>query len=169
MVPKGLDQKAAFALGNYLCECLFIHRDAEREPPDNRREEIRRAIASLGSGDPQTHVCVVPVRMSEAWLLFDEPAIRRASGNPNGKVGLQLPRPAALEDVADPKRLLYELLTMASELTGRRRKAFDPKVQARRVAESIDDFSRLRELAAFQALESDIQQIVREKRWDATG
>jgi len=101
--------------------------------------------------------------------LFDEPAIRRAAGNPNGTVPLEIPLAAAVESLPNPKQLLYDLLTTGSELSGRRRKTFDSRASSRRVAELIDDFARLRELAAFQALESEIQQIVREKRWDATG
>ncbi len=169
MVSKGLHQKIAFALENYPCECLFIHRDAEKEPADNRRDEIRNAIESLGAKKPAAHLCVVPIRMSEAWLLIDEPAIRRAAGNPNGRIRLEMPRRSAIEGLPDPKRLLHELLVTASELNGRRRKSFESKTNPHLVARFIDDFSRLRELAAFQALESDIQQIVREKRWNATG
>jgi hypothetical protein len=36
-------------------------------------------------------VCVVPVRMMEAWLLIDEMAIRRVAGNPNGRIPIELP------------------------------------------------------------------------------
>src|SRR4051794_15078621 len=84
-VPKRLEKKIAFALEAYHCECLFIHRDAEGDLPDCRRQEIQNAIDSLGAKMRIAHVCVVPIRMTEAWLLIDESAIRRASGNPNGK------------------------------------------------------------------------------------
>ena len=166
VVPKGLDRKIAFALANYPCECLFVHRDAEKEPPDNRREEVRQALDNLAGAQPEAYICVVPVRMSEAWLLLEERAIRLASGNPNGKVPLDVPRRSDVESLPDPKAKLYELLTTASELTGRRRKAFDPKSQARRVADLIDDFSQLRGLPAFQALEEDVERLIRDKGWD---
>jgi len=45
----------------------------------NRVREIREAVT-------HPHVALVPVRMTEAWFLHDEEAIRRASGNPNGRV-----------------------------------------------------------------------------------
>jgi hypothetical protein len=40
---------------------------------------------------PVRHIPVVPVRMTEAWLLADEFAIRSAPGNPNGTQSLDLP------------------------------------------------------------------------------
>src|SRR5690606_18674132 len=70
----------------YPCDVLVVHRDAERDPVDLRLAEIERARSSArieGSLVP-----VVPVRMTEAWLLFDESAIRRAADNPNGTVDL---------------------------------------------------------------------------------
>jgi hypothetical protein len=142
-VPKRLEKKIAFALEAYPCDFLFIHRDAEGDPPDWRRREIQKAIESLGAKMHVTHVCVVPIRMTEAWLLFDKAAIRFVSGNPNGKVQLSIPPLSNLEDKPDPKRLLHELLIAASEFSGRRRKSFDPKARGRLVARSLDDFSPL--------------------------
>jgi hypothetical protein len=105
--------------------------------------------------------------MTEAWLLFDIAAIRFASGNPNGTVQLSIPPLSNLEQKPDPKRLLHELLITASEFSGRRRKSFDPKTKVHLVARSLDDFSPLRQLSAFRALESDVQRIVKEKGWNS--
>lgn len=69
------------AMRLYPCDVLFVHRDAEREPPASRLGEIDRAMTEVGFRDV---VSVVPVRMTEAWLLFEEAAIRRAADNPNG-------------------------------------------------------------------------------------
>jgi hypothetical protein len=90
-VPKRLQKKTEFALEAYPCDLLFIHRDAEGEPPDHRRHEIHKAVESLGARMRVAHACIVPVRMTEAWLLFDKNAIRFASGNPNGQMQLDLP------------------------------------------------------------------------------
>jgi hypothetical protein len=166
--PRRLEKKIAFAHEAYPCECMFIHRDSEGDPADWRRREIQKAIESLGAKMGVTHVCVVPIRMTEAWLLFDIAAIRFAAGNPNGKVELNLPPLTSIEQKPDPKRLLHELLTAASEFSGRRRKSFDPKSRTRLVARSLDDFSPLRQLSAFRALERDVEQIVKEKRWNAS-
>ena len=164
---KGLAAKIAFALKSFPCECLFVHRDAEGDPPDSRRDEVGRAIETLGSMRPATHICVVPVRMSEAWLLIEEQAIRRAAGNPNGTVALEMPRPHAIEKLVDPKGHLHSLLATASDLPKRRRRAFERDI-CLQVARSIDDFSGLRQLAAFQVLENNVQAVVRARGWDAT-
>jgi hypothetical protein len=162
-VPRGLEKKIEFALEAYPCDFLFIHRDAERDPPERRRKEIQDAVESLGARMPVPHVCIIPIRMTEAWLLFDEDAIRFASGNPNGKVRLDLPPLSSVENKPDPKRLLHDYLIAASELSGRRRKSFDPKTKVHLVARSLDDFSPLRQLLAFRALESEVRRVVIEK------
>lgn len=147
------------ALQDYPCDVLFIHRDAEREPREKRLEEIRQAVTAAGV---PAFVPVVPVRMAEAWLLVDERAIRRAAGNPNGAAPLSLPRPAKLEDVPDPKKLLRECLIQASEKTGRRLQQFERDLaeRAERVAELIADFSLLRQLPAFRLFETDTREVL---------
>jgi hypothetical protein len=154
-----LRERLVRALKDYPCDVLFIHRDAERETRERRLDEIRRAVSAAGA---PTFVPVVPVRMTEAWLLIDKSAIRRAAGNPNGGAHLPLPQPARLENVADPKRLLRECLIRASEKTGRRLQQFERDLpeRAQRVAELIDDFSPLRQLPAFQAFENDTREVL---------
>jgi hypothetical protein len=94
--------------------------------------------------------------MQEAWLLFNENALRRAAGCPNGSAPLALPPFARIEQEPDPKAILHHLLRAASGLSGRRAKQFRPQVHAHRLAELIDDFSPLRKLPAFQALEEEL-------------
>lgn len=84
---------------------LFVHRDAEAQDPELRRQEIPDADRTL--------VRVVPVRMTEAWLLFDADAIRRAAGNPSSAASLELPQWKRVEALPDPKSLLHELLLSA--------------------------------------------------------
>ncbi len=163
--PRGLANRIRFALEAYPCDALFVHRDAERDPPESRHEEIRAALDTLSHLMTTPRIHVVPVRMTEAWLLIDEMAIRRASDNPNGKVRLDLPQISRLEDQPDPKHLLHELLKTASEKQGRRLRAFDPRHSMRRIAQLIEDFSPLRKLSAFRRLESDVQYLVAEKGW----
>jgi len=94
-----------------------VHRDAEGETLERRVIEIKGVVADL----PDPLVPVVPVRMQEAWLLIDEPALRCAAGNPNGVINLDMPAIDRLEGIPNPKQVLHELLLDASELTGRRR------------------------------------------------
>lgn len=127
------------------------------------------ALASHGANHAYSpHICVVPVRMQEAWLLLDEAAIRRASGNPNGKMVLTLPDPHEVECIADPKTTLHELLARASGFHGRRKKKFRPRVHARLVAERMRDFSCLRALPAFQCLETDVKRLITGLHLDAS-
>ena len=78
---------------------------------------------------------------------------------------LPLPRLRDVEDIADPKDLLSSILREATGLGARRRRTAPISSYTRRVSELIDDFSPLRELSAFQALETDIIQIIHERRW----
>jgi len=149
--PKPLRDRIVRALDLYPCDLLFIHRDAEGEALDRRVAEIRTAVAEL----PDLLVPVVPVRMQEAWLLIDEPALRHAAGNPNGVVSLDMPAIDRLEEIPNPKQVLHDLLLEASELTGRRRKKLNPGLLAMRLGELIEDFSPLRLLTAFQHTETE--------------
>jgi hypothetical protein len=148
---RSLAERVRRALDCYPCDVLFVHRDAEARPREERLAEIRTALDGNTCG-----VCVVPVRMQEAWLLFDEAALREAAGNPRGQVRLDLPKLAAVERLADPKKLLYDLLRQASERYGRRLRKFQPDVATHRLAQIIEDYSPLRQLPAFQAFEDDL-------------
>lgn len=152
--PRSLGERIAVALDLYPCELLFVHRDAERMERAQRVDEIRAALSAVHSAPPV--VCVVPVRMQEAWLLFDEVALRRAAGCPNGKMPLALPSLERVEQESNPKAILHALLRQASGLQGRRAKQIRPHVQVHRLAEIMDDFSPLRALPAFRALEEEL-------------
>ncbi len=149
------------------CEVLFVHRDAENQAPDQRYEEIAQAVELAGaSGFDLPYVCVVPIRMQEAWLLLDERAIRCAAGNPNGKMQLALPPPDRLERVPDPKDVLAEVLRNASGLRGRRLKKFRIPNACKLITGNMVDFDCLRVLGAFQRLESDIVALAEELQID---
>ena len=95
------------AIDLYPCDILFVHRDSEGQSRDIRCQEISDAVAGLAT---IRHVPVIPVRMTEAWLLFDESAIRRAAGNPNGRQDLHLRPVRELERLADPKKTLHDAI-----------------------------------------------------------
>lgn len=160
---KGLRDRILAALDYFPCDLLFVHRDGEREPRESRLAEIRAAVEGLERCPPV--VSVVPVRMMEAWFLLDEDAIRAASGNPRGRVPLELPHPAGIERARDPKADLHEALRRASELRGRRATSFDPHAAVHRVAQLTRDFAPLRALSAFVALERELSQILQQRGW----
>jgi hypothetical protein len=100
-------------------DVIVVHRDADTAGVTARNAEIEAAVHQVDSRAQV--VPIVPVRMTEAWLLLDEPAIRHVAGNPNGRTPLPLPKPKEVERLADPKALLAECILTAASVTGRRR------------------------------------------------
>ena len=155
--PRTLADKITGSLELFPCHLLFIHRDAENQDPQLRYDEIAAAMGAMTEQELVIpHVCVVPVRMMESWLLLDEQAIRLAAGNPNGRTQLDLPSPRRIEQSPDCKNLLHMLLATASGLHGRRLKKFSAEGCARQVTQSTRSFEMLRLLPAFQRLETDV-------------
>ncbi len=161
--PRSLPERIKASLRLYPCDILLVHRDAEREPRSNRITEIESAMARVEAHPPL--VCVVPVRMTDAWLLHDEAAIRMAAGNPNGTAELPtLPQVGEAESLADPKHILSEALLEATGHLGQRRQRArrDFGRMRRRLAELIDDYAPLRQLPAFATFEEDLLSVLRQ-------
>lgn len=140
--------------------CIFVHRDAEGQDPQWRREEVAEGCVKAGHGGPV--VPVVPVRMTEAWLLLDEQAIRRVAGKPSGTNDLDLPRLKEVESLADPKtRLRQVLVTAASPNRARQRKAFTKRFgeHRRQLLELLDIDGDVTRLDAWKQLKTDIQTL----------
>ncbi len=158
---KGLLGRIESGLRQFPCDLLFVHRDAERQDPELRYQEIEDKTVDA-EGLP-AYVPVVPVRMTEAWLLFDERAIRKAADNPNGVSDLAVPAIKRLENVPDPKARLRDCLLRASELKGRRRDQFKRRITKRmyRVSALVQDYTPLRQLKAFQRFEEDAYRVLR--------
>lgn len=163
--PCGLVNRLRAAAELYPCDLLLVHRDCEAAAVVARQKEIIEAATNAfnNNGAHPPVVCIVPKRMTEAWLLISETVIRRASGNPSGTSALAIPRIRDLESLPDPKETLFSLLRTASNLQGRRLNALNVHTLVHRVAELIDDYSPLRQLSAFidfeRQLASALQQI----------
>ena len=164
--PK-LADKIYWGLQSFPCDILFVHRDAENGVPMDRKREVQAALGQVGKFEiiPPA-IVVVPIRMTEAWLLFNESAIREAAGNPSGSIPLTLPSLSQLESLPDPKSTLYELLKLASELPPRRLRKFPVGQNIHRLADLLDEFSALRQLTAFCGLESEVRSLVDEHGWN---
>ena len=150
--------KTAFDL--YPCDVLFVHRDAEGQAPELRRSEIADALRRSNI----RHIPVIPIRMTEAWLLADEKATRSAAGNPNGTEDLNLPDVRRLESLPDPKKVLHEALTTASGLNAKRRSRLSVGRRVQLIPNYIDDYSRLHVLSAFRLLQEDIRALIASRR-----
>lgn len=157
-MSAGLQPRIVRALELHPADILFVHRDADRRPHAERRNEVLQA--SNPASVRNVVVPVIPVRTTEAWLLVDATAIRRAANNPRGTTMLEIPRPSRLEQAADPKQILYTALRGASELSGRRLQKFDEALAAVRVSNYIPDFGVLRQLPAFREFEIDLRSVL---------
>ena len=164
--PKELSDRIGTAIELYPCDVLFVHRDAEGDSKkaEERFGEIKSAAAPFDASAPPI-VPVVPIRMQEAWLLFDVDAIRRAAGNPTGGKPLDIPSLSETERRADPKKLLHEILRIASDTSGRKRRNFRVRRAVHRVGDLIKDFSPLRQLTAFKRLEDDLKHVLVDNDW----
>lgn len=151
--PKELSERICASINWYPCDILFVHRDAENQSREKRIAEINAAVQSIKNQSCYI-VRVVPIRMTEAWLLIDEMAIRRGAGNPCGKSPLNLPRIKKIESLSDPKATLQDLIKEASKISPRRQKL----VSNHRIAELIDDFRPLEQLSAFNSLKQEVIQ-----------
>ncbi|MDP2094352.1 MAG: hypothetical protein Q8K50_10760 [Hydrogenophaga sp.] len=153
---KGLRARIDSALELFPCDFLFVHRDAEGIDATLRQQEIE-----TNWPDPQQTtvlICVVPVRMTEAWLIANQEPIRSAVGNPNGTESLGLPAIKDIESSPDPKEILFVALKAASGLSASRKRRFNPHQYRHRVSELTDDLEPLRKLSSFRHLETQVQK-----------
>ncbi|MBG8556199.1 hypothetical protein [Hymenobacter guriensis] len=144
-------------------DVLFVHRDAEKEPLVVRQQQIDEWVATSFIAPPD-YVKVIPVRMTEAWLLTDEAAIREAAGNPNGTMPLHLPASSRLEALPDPKEVLLAALRIATGNTVRRRRSFNERQAVHLVADFTRDngFQALRVLESFRMLETEVNHFIQQ-------
>lgn len=161
--PRTLSERIMASLETYPSDILFVHRDAEKGTYDVRKNEIEDAWTRTTTTTEelgQLRIAVIPIRMSEAWLLINPDAIKAAAGNPNGKAKLGLPKTSQLEKLPNPKKFLYSIIEKASELKGKRLSKLNTPQAVHLVAEYTEDFSPLRQLPAFQKLEADIKNVL---------
>lgn len=143
----------------YPFDILLYHRDAENQAKDILEQRKREVFLPLGY-TAKPIVCVIPIKMTETWLLINEDAIKKAAGNRNYRGHLQLPPVRNLEKETNPKKLLHTLLKESCGLNGRRLDKFNVHKAVHRVAENIQDFSPLRSLSAFRKFEEDLKEAV---------
>ena len=144
-------------------DLLFVHRDADNAGAEARYREIEAAVRSAAQ-DGTSWIGVVPVRMTEAWLLLDEAAIRDVVGKPGGRSRLDLPAPGRAERVADPKERLRDALLTASGNRGRRRRNFDrefPRLR-RRLLQDLPIGGELERLESWSRFRDDTIRALRD-------
>ncbi len=156
---RTLPAKLLAAKEFFTADVYFIHRDAEKDATWQKRgaeidQAVQRALPAA------QYVRVVPVQMTETWLLHNEAAIRETAENPSGREPVRLPAVKRLESWPEAKLYLLSVLREASGLTGRRLRKFEANERRRlhRLADLQQEkgFAVLRALPAFQALEKEI-------------
>jgi hypothetical protein len=141
-------------------DVVVFHRDVDNTDHAKRRAEMEEALTAAESNG--VLVPVIPLRMTEAWLLLDEQAIRTAAGNPNGHVRLNLPTVREVERLADPKRVLRDAIMAAADVTGRRRERLAARFSSsrRQLLERLDPSGPVTELRSWQSLIADVDAAV---------
>ncbi len=151
-----LTKKVLSVAENYALDILFIHRDSENESWDKRYQEIKAATPQSLEGKV---IAVIPIKMTEAWLLTDAKVICNAVGNPNSTINLALPTARKLETCA-AKTVLLAALTDASGFGTQRRRKFRPEQFRHRVAELTVDLTLLRKIPSFQRFENTVKGLL---------
>ena len=134
---------------------LFIHADADaRDPQAAMAERVQPAIDRLARdlGTSRKAVAVVPIRMTEAWLLADIDAFRSVLGTTLDAGALGLNVAHGVERMTDPKARFRRAIAAAR-----------PRVRAgqlasyrARLGEAVS-LEQLRRLTAFRTLEHDFR------------
>ena len=155
-LADGLKSRIESALELFPCDFLFVHRDDEGVGLSVRQREIEKSWPI--NQQTTALICVIPVRMTEAWLIANEKPIRLAVSNPNGSEVLELPASKDIESSQDPKGILFTALKTATGWNARRKARFNPHQFRHRVSELTDDLAPLRMLASFKHLEAQVKQ-----------
>lgn len=137
-------------------DVVFVHRDADSRKHAHRHDEVANQAAAAQFTMPC--IGIVPVQMTEAWLLTDESAIRAVAGRPGGKVQLGLPAIGRIETTHNPKDVLRIALATASEASGRRLDREKRLFSARRrtLVQRLDPDGRVAQLPSWQRLEDAV-------------
>jgi hypothetical protein len=151
-VGNDLNSRVQAALNYFPCDLLFVHRDVEAMSRDQRIGEIEAVMQAR----EVPFVGLIPARMTEAWLLSDEEAIRFAAGNAAGRHRLNIPGRQRWETLPDPKETLLDLLKLASGRSGRALDKFNPEKARHLITPRSASFEALRGLTAFDAFEADL-------------
>lgn len=145
---------------SYPFDILFYHRDAESNSNSIVEERIAEIKEQLEEVYYPKTVFVIPIKMMENWLLFDETAIKKAAGNRNYNKPVDLPSINRLEDFTNPKQKLHGLLREVSGKKSRQLKNFNVQQAVHLVAENIKDFNPLRQLEAFRKFEESLKKTI---------
>ncbi|MBB5115391.1 DUF4276 family protein [Micromonospora echinospora] len=162
-VTKDVESRiaAGLALNHDPVDLIVVHRDADNAGYQTRLHEITTAYAATPS--QAALIPVIPVRMTEAWLLLDETAIRQVAGNPRGRTNLGLPKVHEVESISDPKARLADCILRAADETGRRRDVVKARFNEhrRQLLDRLEPSGPLGRLESWKRLTHAVDQVVK--------
>lgn len=165
-IPKDIYSRimAGIKLVDSEVDLLVIHRDADNAGTKCRESEIFSAMEKTEISAQV--VPVIPVRMTEAWLLIDEMAIRHVAGNPRGQTPIQLPKMHEVERISDPKKYLTDCILTAANVTGRHRERLQRRFNQnrRQLLERLDHNGSINQLSSWQNLLTSVEKVA--SAWD---
>lgn len=144
-------------------DIIFVHRDSEKQGYDARLAEIEDKIKNSNFYDKI--VRVIPIRMTEAWLLTDARAICIASGIKDKKkfkqVQDKLPKIGKIEEVSHPKMAIQDIIRELKKDKSSRNRGLPPMAL---IADNTENFAALRNLSAFKKFEEEVKTFIDKHR-----
>lgn len=120
---RRVEDKLEFLKKNYQHVDLYVvHRDADNSGYESRFEEIMNAADANQMAEKT--VPIITKKMLEAWLLTDKEFIKIVAGNKSYNGGFNSINFSALEEIADPKIALENLLCEINGCEGVKLKKF---------------------------------------------
>jgi hypothetical protein len=139
---------------------IIIHRDADNAGSEARLREINEAVNRMPEKFNTKVIPMIPVKMTEAWLLADRKIINRVAGNVDCDDEIRcIPPVKILENRANVKELLLDALCEASGLEGGRLKPFKKRFgeMRARIMEDLAVDGPQKELPSYQAFRRELK------------
>lgn len=149
---------------------LLIHIDADASSSDKAlRERFDPGIQLVyqrkarGENFCQEIIPIIPVRMTEAWMLADAETLHQAIGTHVPVQSLGLPQnPHQVESLADPKEALKQAINRAlADRPRRRRNLYAELVSLHQSIAQAIPLEQLDKVPAFQALGNQLHEALR--------
>jgi hypothetical protein len=151
----------------YGINILCVHTDADYSTDEiamrHKIEPALNKIYSMKGNSCKFIVPIIPVQMSEAWMLADKSLLKQCIVTTKSDHELGIDK--APESITDPKQVIEEAIRIARKgLTKRRRKNFNIGELYEPVGENIS-LESLRQLPSFCKFEDNVRNAFRELKY----